>query len=153
MKLTGDVTKVESYAFSCRGEIIKLTLGSQLTDIGERAFANFNGLKEIRVVDKTPLTTIGAGLFEKVDKTECTLYVRAGSVAKFKAASQWGEFTNIKEYGTTVKAHNTTRKYGEENPRMGYAINGDFVAHQSSPATPHRPRPWANIQSTWRQVR
>ena len=127
MKLTGDVTKVESYAFSCRGEIIKLTLGSQLTDIGERAFANCNGLKEIRVVDKTPLTTIGAGLFEKVDKTECTLYVRAGSVAKFKAASQWGEFANIKEYGTTVKARNTTRKYGEENPRMGYAINGDFV--------------------------
>lgn len=125
--ISDKVTKVDDFAFSGRGRISKLTLGDQLTYIGEGAFASCAGLSEIRIVSKTPLTALGAGVFENVNKTSCKLYVRAGSTDRFKSASQWGEFTNIIEYGTTIKARNAMRKYGEENPKMGYSISGDFV--------------------------
>lgn len=123
----GEVTNIADYAFSSRNRIKKLILGSQLLSIGEGAFAGCGSLGEIRVVSKTPIEITGAGAFDGVDKTNCKLYVRAGSTAKFKAASQWGDFKNIVEYGTTVKARNSMRKYGDENPKMGYTINGDFV--------------------------
>lgn len=128
-KLTvgGSVTKIGAYAFSSRNRINKLTLGSQLEDIAEYAFAGCASLGEIRVVGKTPVATSGSGVFDGVNKTSCRLYVRAGSAAKFKSSSQWGDFKNIVEYGTTVKARNSMRKYGDENPRLGYSINGDFV--------------------------
>ena len=125
--ISGKVTKIDDFAFSGRGRISKLTLGDQLTYIGEGAFASCAGLSEIRIVSKTPLTALGAGVFENVNKTSCKLYVRAGNTDKFKSASQWGEFTNIIEYGTTIKARNAMREYGEENPKMGYSISGDFV--------------------------
>ena len=140
--ISGKVTKVDDFAFSGRGRISKLTLGAQLTYIGEGAFASCAGLSEIRIVSKTPLTALGAGVFENVNKTSCKLYVRAGNTDKFKSASQWGEFTNIIEYGTTIKARNAMREYGEENPKMGYSISGDFVdgtPEVTCDATPESP--------------
>lgn len=127
LNITGDVTKIGAYAFSSRNRIKKIIFGSQLESIAEGAFADCGSVSEIRVVSKTPVAITGAGAFDGINKTSCSLYVRAGSTAKFKSASQWGDFKNIVEYGTTVKARNSMRKYGDENPKMGYTINGDFV--------------------------
>ena len=127
LNISGKVTKIDDFAFSGRARVLKLTLGEQLTSIGERAFGGCALLNEIRVVNKTPLTALGTAVFEDVDKTSCKLYVRAGNTDKFKSASQWGDFINFIEYGTTIKARNAMRKYGEENPKMGYSINGDYV--------------------------
>lgn len=127
LNISGKVTRIDDFAFSGKARVLKLTLGEQLTSIGERAFGGCALLKEIRVINKTPLTALGTSVFEDVDKTSCKLYVRAGNTDKFKSASQWGDFINFVEFGTTIKARNAIRLYGEENPKMGYSLNGDYV--------------------------
>ncbi len=121
------VTVVGPYAFSSRTRLSRLTLGRQLQQLGEGAFSGCASLSEIRVVAKTPIAISGAGCFEGVDKENCTLSVRAGSTAKFKAAAQWGDFKTMAEYGTTLKARNAIREYGDANPRLGWSLSGDYV--------------------------
>lgn len=124
----GKVEMVNDYAFNSCKRIRKVTFGSQLKSIGERSFASCTSISEIRMVGKMPVAIKGAGAFDGIDKANCKLYVRAGSTDKFKAAAQWNEFASITEYGTTVKARNAIREYGEENPRIGYSIHGDQVS-------------------------
>lgn len=127
LDISDGTTAIADYAFDSRTTLKRLTLGSHITEIGKEAFASCISLSRIKVVPKTPITIKGADAFRGVDKEKCYLYVRAGSVAKFKSASQWGEFKNIREFGTVVKARNAIREYGEKNPSLGYSINGDIV--------------------------
>lgn len=121
------VTAVGPYAFSSRSQLTRLTLGKQLQTLGQGAFSGCGSLIEIKLVGKTPITINGAGCFEGVDKENCKLYVRAGSTTKFKAAAQWSDFKTMIEYGTTLKARNAMREYGDPNPRLGWSMSGDYV--------------------------
>ena len=64
---------------------------------------------------------------------ECDLYVRNGMKNKYAQANQWSDFAyedyfdNIYEFGTTIKARNAVRVYGDPTPVFGYQISGDLV--------------------------
>lgn len=127
LDISDGTTVIADYAFDSRTALKRLTFGSHITEIGKEAFASCILLSRIKVMPKTPIKINGADAFRGIDKEKCYLYVRAGNVDKFKSASQWGDFKNIREFGTVVKARNAIKEYGEKNPSFGYSISGDYV--------------------------
>lgn len=107
-------------------------LPATIKTLGNESMAHCTHLKELRVASKS-IPALGAFVFSNVFVMECDLYVRNGLKKKYAQANQWSDFIyeeyfdNIHEFGTTVKARNTIRKYGEPNPTLGYQMLGDFV--------------------------
>ena len=107
-------------------------LPATIKTLGNESMAHCTHLKELRVASKS-IPALGAFVFSNVFVMECDLYVRNGLKKKYAQANQWSDFIyedyfdNIHEFGTTVKARNTIRKYGDPNPTFGYQMLGDFV--------------------------
>lgn len=128
------VTDFHPYAFAGCRKVAKVILPASLTKIGDKAFSSCYKLVEIRSGLTTP-PTAGSDIFEDTPVENCKLYVPAGSKKTYKKTSPWSEFVgttadgtqfdNIVEYGTSIEARNKTRKYGEENPKFTYKVNGD----------------------------
>ena len=68
----------------------------------------------------------GRGVFDGVNKTNCELIVPEGSVAAYKQAEVWNEFSNISGFSgveDTVADGNTIRVIGNQ-----IEISGDFTS-------------------------
>ena len=79
-----------------------LELPTSLTAIAADAFHNCSGLTSIKVHNPKPVDLSKmSGVFDGIDKTNCILYVPAGTKADYQAADGWKDFTNIQEFGTT----------------------------------------------------
>ncbi|PIX12619.1 MAG: cell surface protein, partial [Flavobacteriaceae bacterium CG_4_8_14_3_um_filter_31_8] len=65
-----------------------------ITSIGNNAFYNCNGLKNVTVNLATPLT-IDATVFEYVNLSGASLKVPSNSVSTYKAAAIWKNFGTI----------------------------------------------------------
>ena len=53
----------------------------------------------------------GSGVFDRVNKTNCELIVPKGSVAAYKQADVWNEFSSIRGFsGVEVTVAGKTRK-------------------------------------------
>ncbi len=110
--IPNNITSIGISAFACCSNLTSVTIGSGVTYIDELAFDYCTKLTEITckaitpptiascIINDGPLTPdepINGELeyaFEGVDKT-IPLYVPAESVAAYKAAEGWNEFTNI----------------------------------------------------------
>lgn len=118
-----------------------LTLPESLDSIASYAFAGASGLATLRLAGKhVPVT--GARVFADVSVQNITLYVRSSMKERFARSANWKDFMNVTEYGSTLRARNASRRYGEENPRFGYRIYGDYVEGKpeiSCDATPTSP--------------
>lgn len=126
------VTRVHDYALSGCARLSKLRIPATIEWIGTEAMRGCSMLTEIRAYAKEPPALGGPSVFEGVSKQVCKLYVRSDTKAKYQRAAQWKDFygtgyDNIVEFGTTVKARNAIREYGEPNPSFGYQIKGDPV--------------------------
>lgn len=120
------VTKVHAYAMAGCSKITKVTVPATVTEMGREVMLNCSGLQQLRSEGRT-VPTVGASAFDGISTGSCKLYVPAGTKDIYSKAYGWKEFTNVKEYGTTIKPRNATRKYGAENPSFGYQMFGDFV--------------------------
>ncbi len=71
-----------------------VTLGSRINTIGYGAFMGCVALEEIICKAARPVVLVGAGnaIFEKVDKSFCTLRVPSASLSAYKAANIWKDF-------------------------------------------------------------
>ena len=135
------VTKVHPYAMAGCSKITKVTVPATVTEMGREAMLNCSALTQLRSEGRTP-PTVGASAFDGITVTSCKLHVPAGTKDLYSKAYGWKEFVNVKEYGTTIKPRNATRKYGAENPTFGYQLYGDFVEGKPeiyTDATPESP--------------
>ena len=88
------VTSIGDRAFrDCTG-LTSVTIPNSVTYIGDYAFEYCTGLTSIYNYAETPQVIEGK-VFNSVDKSACVLYVQTGSIALYKAADVWKEFTNI----------------------------------------------------------
>ena len=98
---------IEDGVTSITGNIISdcigltsVTIPNSVTEIGSSAFYNCTDLTSLIVGWTVPLT-IEDYTFGSVNKSNCTLYVPAGSKTTYESASGWSEFQNIVEYTPT----------------------------------------------------
>ncbi len=81
----------------CSG-LTSVSISASVTTIESRVFAGCAGLQSIYARSVEPVYLMGSeGVFNQVDKSACILYVPFGSAAKYKAAVQWKEFSQIIE--------------------------------------------------------
>lgn len=115
------VTSVASYAFQFNNGLTSIYVPSSVNSIGERAFhgccsiscitipAAINqfgdavldwciDLKSIQLLGDVPVDQNSSSrILNQVDRTNCTLYVPAGSLNKYKSSNLWNGFTHIIE--------------------------------------------------------
>ena len=90
------VTSIGSWAFhNCSG-LTSVTIPNSVTSIGYEAFRSCSNLTSVTCLAENVPTT-GGSVFSGVPQSTATLYVPAGSVDAYKAASQWKDF-NIESY-------------------------------------------------------
>ncbi len=94
------INSIGSQAFKCYGNgcysnLSSVIIGSSIISIGYSAFGSCIGLTEIVNHQEIP-QTIDEYVFGGVNKTECTLFVPAGSMAAYRTAEGWKDFANIK---------------------------------------------------------
>ena len=119
------ITKIHNYGFSGCSNLTKVILPATVTDIGDEAFAGASSLAVIRIYAKN-VPALGRKVFSDLNRESVKLQVPSGTKMLYKRSGQWKDF-NIVEFGTTIKARNTVRTYGSENPKLGWQMKGDFV--------------------------
>ncbi|MBR1688415.1 MAG: C10 family peptidase [Prevotella sp.] len=125
LTIGSEVTEIHPYAFAGRN-LSKVVFPESVNSIGKQAFYNCRMVETIRVENRE-VPTVGANAFAGIDSTYTKLYVPAGTKDTYKRAQGWKRFSNIAEFGTTVKARNANRYYGDPNPNFGYTLSGDYV--------------------------
>ncbi|MGI6222500.1 MAG: C10 family peptidase [Prevotella sp.] len=115
------------YALASMHGVSELIIPVSVDSLAAYAMANASGLKTLRVMDKRVPAT-DHHVFTGISADNVTLYVRAGWKEAFARSANWSVFTNVKEFGTTIRARNTRREYGEPNPTFGYRVYGDYVS-------------------------
>ncbi len=127
VSLPGDATTLRPYALANCQNVSKLTLPATLTSVGAYAMQNMTALTEIRAHAKQVPTT-GENALQGIVYSACKLYVNKGTYEAYKAADQWGQFyqegsfDNILEYSLLIKARNTSKIYGDPNPKFGWRV-------------------------------
>ena len=125
LTLPNGVRSIGDSAFSGCSGLTELTLSNSLTSIGKYAFKGCSGLAKITSLAEIP-PVCGSGVFDGVNKTNCELIVPEGSVAAYKQAEVWNEFSNISGFSgveDTVADGNTIRVIGNQ-----IEISGDFTS-------------------------
>ena len=125
LTLSNSLTSIGDLAFyDCSG-MTELTLPNSVTSIVDYAFSECSGLAKITSLAEIP-PVCGSGVFDGVNKTNCELIVPEGSVAAYKQAEVWNEFSNISGFSgveDTVADGNTIRVIGNQ-----IEISGDFTS-------------------------
>ncbi len=130
---TGDLeipegtTILKECAFSGCSKVSKVTLPKSIQLIEKECFYGAAGITELRTSHKEPIALGGANVFTGMTLGSCVLSVPRGYKTRYQRTVQWKDFSNISEYGTSVKVRNLIRVYGEENPEFTYTVDGDAV--------------------------
>ena len=118
--IPNSVTTIGYAAFSgCTG-LTEIAIPNNVTLIYNYAFSDCTGLTEIRVEATIP-PTIYSYTFAQVDKS-IPLYVPAESIATYRSADYWSEFTNIVEMIPT-EVIVTINQYGSATYCSPYALD------------------------------
>ena len=87
-------------AFQYCSGLTSVDIPSSVIIIGNSAFSGCSGLTVIYSLIQNPLNVqLGNSVFNQVDKSNCKLYVPAGTVDLYKEADQWKDFEHIMPYG------------------------------------------------------
>ena len=120
------IKKIHQYGLSGCVGLTKVTLPASLVEIGHEAFAGCNAISIIRSYAKT-VPELGRNVFDDLNKSAIKLQVPTGTKSRYQGSEQWRDF-NVVEFGTTIKVRGAIRKYGEENPKFGWQVKGDYVS-------------------------
>ena len=93
------VATITNGAFESCKKLMTVSIPSIMTTIERRAFLYCSSLSEMTVLATTP-PTVGTDAFLNVNRT-IPVYVPAESLAAYKAADGWKEFTNLQAISTT----------------------------------------------------
>jgi len=94
--IPSSVTTIGTSAFyGCTG-LTSVTIPSSVTTIGGSAFKLCTGLSIIHANNVNPISLI-SNPFNNVNTSTCTLYVPNGSLAAYRIAAYWKDFSNIVE--------------------------------------------------------
>ena len=127
--LPGSIHSIHELALAGCVGLNALDIPSGVAEIGGEALRNCMSLMEIRIHGKQQPVLTGYNVFAGVRTDVCKLYIPSGTKLQYTNKAQWKDFgKNIIEYGTTIRANNLDRDYGEENPRLGYRIEGTSVS-------------------------
>lgn len=130
--IPGTVTTLDTESMANCEMLEYVSLPASIVRLGNRAMAHCTHMKELRIATRS-IPELGSDVFSNVFVMECDLYVRSGLKKKYAQTEQWSDFAyedyfdNIYEFGTTIKARNAVRVYGEPAPVLGYQITGDLV--------------------------
>ncbi|MDD7318623.1 MAG: C10 family peptidase [Prevotella sp.] len=137
------VTKVHAFALAGCAKLNKVRVPATVESLGKEAMNGCKSLVELRSESRT-VPAAGVMAFDGIDENMCKLVIPSGTKTLYARAQGWKKFINVKEYGTTIKPSNISRKYGEPNPtNFSYQLLGDYVtgkpeiytdATQTSPA-------------------
>ena len=93
INIPNSVTTIEEEAFKgCTG-LTSITIPNSVTSIGNYAFYGCTGLTSMTVEATNPPSY--SSTYGIVSDYNIPLYVPAGSVDAYKAATEWKKFTNI----------------------------------------------------------
>ncbi len=98
--IPNSVTTIGGRAFYQCKKLTEITIPKNVTSIGYNAFQNCESLKSVTAYNPTPVNIVETDeyahfAFLFVDCSQCTLYVPAESVEKYKVAEGWKEFGTI----------------------------------------------------------
>ncbi len=96
--LPSKLTVVERDVFRGDYQLSSVVIPERVSSIATYAFA-CSGLTSIYSLNPTPPTCANSDCFSGVSRTDCCLYVPAGSQSKYRSAKVWSEFSNILEIG------------------------------------------------------
>lgn len=85
-------TEIGNYAFYYCSALTSITIPSSVTSIGQSTFYGCSSLASVTVEATTP-PTAGASLFYNTH-ADLVIYVPAGSVDTYKAASGWSDYAS-----------------------------------------------------------
>ena len=105
-------------------KVTKLTIGDKVTEIGSNMFNGNNELQAVYVPWAQPIT-IDANVFNNATYQAATLYVPAGTKAKYAAAIGWKNFYNVQAWSVIVKL--TASAHGSIATKYGTASNGNTI--------------------------
>ncbi len=119
--LSNSLTKIPECAFSQDKKLTTITIPESVNSLGVQAFWLCSSLQSINLpksinnigggafnsctalnlitseIEDIKSVTMGANVFDGVDKTNCKLKVPVGTADNYKQAEQWKDFTNIVE--------------------------------------------------------
>ncbi len=97
-ELPSKLTIVEKSMFRGDYQLSSIVIPERVSYIDTYAFV-CSGLTSIYSLNPTPPTCANSDCFADVSRTDCCLYVPAGSQSKYRSAKVWSEFSNILEIG------------------------------------------------------
>ncbi|MBQ2123518.1 MAG: leucine-rich repeat domain-containing protein [Bacteroidaceae bacterium] len=100
VEIPNSVTSIGGAAFAYCSSLTSVEIPNSVPIIGNYAFEGCSGLTSITsYISADKLFEIDeSGVFEGIDKTNCTLYVPYGAQETYAATEGWSEFTNIVEF-------------------------------------------------------
>ena len=124
--IPSSVTNIDDHAFDYCSGMTSLTIGSSVASIGEGAFDRCDGLETIYILAENP-PAIGSVTFTS-QTYNVPLIVPCGSVAAYRNAEYWNNFTNIQS------ECNYTLSVNSSDPNLG-TVSGEGTYMEGSFAT------------------
>ena len=124
--IPNSVTSIGDWAFNrCTG-LTSLTIGNSVTEIGIEAFCDCRGLTRIDAYPNPEKVSTGGNVFYGVPK-DGTLHVLPKYLSAYRTASQWCDFTNIKDDLTEIGDINLDGKVNvtDETTLVNMIANGE----------------------------
>jgi hypothetical protein len=95
--IPSSVTSIGLRAFYFCSGLTSISIPSSVISIGDEAFYYCYRLTSMIAANPIPVNLLSAYVFERVSKTDCTLYVPGGSKGAYQAANIWKDFIHIVE--------------------------------------------------------
>ena len=133
--IPSSVTDIGRYAFWECSSLASVVIPNSVTSLGENAFYGCFSLKKLVCNATTPPACRQWGVFEGIDKNECTLIVPQESLDAYKSAAQWKSFftitTGIKDVPNTSSFATESARYSTDGTRIASPQKGINIIRMS----------------------
>lgn len=134
IELPNSITDISTHAFFRCSALENISIGSNVQKIDRYAFSGCTGLRKFYSNAEVP-PVCEEGVFERLNKRRCVLYVPAGSVDDYAAAEEWKEFPKINEVSAlgevAADANSMERVYDLQGRPVSNAGKGLYIVNGS----------------------